>query len=192
MRTARWLSFVLPALLAVTGASADVIWDESINGDLSGDGLAPTPFVLDSGTHSLLASTGVGDREYISITIPVGLELSELWLAAYQGTDGVAFVGIQEGPQFTVQQADGPAGLLGWSHFGTGAGQVGTNILDDIGVGAGAIGFDGPLTAGTYSFWMQQLAPAVSYQFDFVVVPAPACAGIFAMAGLAACRRRRG
>ena len=71
---------------------------------------------------------------------------------------------------------------------------LGTNILDDMGVGSGAIGFIPPLGAGTYSFWLQQTGGAViGYGLDFVVVPEPTAAGLLSLGllGLAFVGRRR-
>ena len=67
-----------------------------------------------------------------------------------------------------------PANLLGWSHFGPGNGTVGTDILDNIGAGAGAMGFVPPLPAGDYTFLIQQTGGSASdYTFQFSVVPLP-------------------
>lgn len=187
------------ALLSVGGvlalapaAAADVFWNEAVDGDLSNDRLAPSAFVFDVGTHSLLATTGSGNLDYLSITVPAGMELASLTLVAYTGNDRTAFIAVQEGATFTEAPGAPDAGnLLGWAHFGTGPGNVGTDILDDMGTGPGAIGFTPPLGAGTYSFWLQQLGATVTYQLDFEVVPAPSAAGLLALGGLALARRRR-
>ena len=71
---------------------------------------------------------------------------------------------------------------------------LGTDILDDLGEGDGAIGFTPPLGPGTYSFWLQQVNdPFTAYGLDFVVVPEPASAallalGLTALAGLRSAR----
>ena len=71
---------------------------------------------------------------------------------------------------------------------------MGTNILDDMGKGEGAIGFKPPLPEGAYTYWMQETSPDVAtWQFDYVVVPVPSPAGapvMLALGALAARRRR--
>lgn len=179
--------------LAAGPAAAVVVHDESIHGDVSNDRLSPTAYVLSSGTNSLLATSVSGDREYVRFTVPAGFQLSQVVLASYAGIDGTAFIGVQAGSTLTEPPTGtNVANLLGWTHFGPGPGNVGTDILDNIGVGAGAIGFTGSLSAGDYTFWIQQTgANAATYQMDFVVVPAPAAAGLLGLAGVLACRRRR-
>src|SRR3954471_10305724 len=157
--------------LAAHSAFAVVVWDESINGDLSNDRAAPTSLTFTAGTNSVIAtsvSAGSGEREYFTFTLPAGYSLTSIVLASYSGLDGTAFIGVQQGTSMTVDPTSGsPAGLLGYTHFGTGPGNVGTNILDDIGLGAGATGFVGSLPAGSYTFWTQQAGASPStYQLD--------------------------
>ena len=82
--------------------------------------------------------------------------------------------------------------LLGYVHT---AGTLrGTDILDDMGAGFGAMQFTPPLGPGDYSFWMQQInAVLTTYTFDLVVVPEPSVAALLAagLVGLAVTRRLR-
>jgi hypothetical protein len=61
--------------------------------------------------------------------------------------------------------------MYGYLHFGTEAENVGTDILDDMGVAPGAVGFVPPLAAASYTFWLQQGTTGVStaHQLNFVV-----------------------
>ena len=60
-------------------------------------------------------------------------------------------------------------------------------------MGPGAIGFTPPLPAGDYTFWMQQTgANSATYQFDFIVTPEPATAGLLFAAAVLLLRRRSG
>ena len=43
------------------------LWDETLNGDLSGNRLEPTPFGLNEGSNALSGVTVVGDLAYFSI-----------------------------------------------------------------------------------------------------------------------------
>jgi hypothetical protein len=95
------------------------------------------------------------------------------------------------------------AGLLGWTHYQSS--DIGTNILDDIGVAKnGSTGFSGPLGAGTYSVWLQEISPTpeganprLPFSFAFIVasVPEPStwATMLLGFAGIGiALRRRRG
>ena len=84
-----------------------------------------------------------------------------------------------------------PAGLLGWTHFG--AALVGTDILDNYGQGAGAIGFAPPLLAGNYTVELQDTGGTVPASLTFNVVPEPSELVLCAMglAALAAMHWRR-
>jgi hypothetical protein len=169
------VTLVVSGFVAVSLSSlvvAAVVWDEQTNGDLSNDRSVPTSIALSAGTNSLRAVMPISDLDYFTIVVPSGHELSSLVLASYVGDDNVAFVGVQQGTQMTVPPTTFTAeGLLGWTHFGDGFGQVGANILPDIGNGFGASGFIPPLASGPYTFWIQQLdGTSVSLQFDFQVM----------------------
>jgi len=172
--------------------------------DLSNDRLAPTAIALDSGSNVVLATMGytggVLDRDFFTITVPTGFQLDQLVLGlATQVGGGGSFVGMQAGAVLTVDPdtIGSGAALLGW-HLYTSA-DKGTNILDEIGGGPDKIGFSGPLPAGAYTFWVQELTPSFPgepyppfpYEFDFRVgqVPEPS-ALLLAAAGLVMVWRR--
>lgn len=178
---------------AASSAHASIVHDENVNGDLSNDRFAPSPFVLAQGTNSLLATSVQGDREFVALTVPAGQQLSSIIQVSYVGDDGVAFCGVQAGPQLTVDpDSFDPTGLLGWTHFGPFIFVDGSDILPSMGNGFGADGFTPPLPAGTYTFWLQQAGqdPA-TYQLDFMVTPTPSAAAIFGIGAIIAVRRRR-
>lgn len=192
---------VVPALLLAGWTCsavvvADTIWDEDSYGDLSDDRFDPTPLYMPEGVWSLYAYSGVygegiWDREYFTVTIPAGAQLSQLILVDYFGEDEAAFVGVQAGATMTVDPDNAtPAELLGWYLFGPAIETLGTDYLPLIGQGPGSIGFSPPLPAGQYTFWMQQAGPICNYQWDFVVTPEPGSL-LLASLALAALFRRR-
>lgn len=187
MRKFRYL-FAFASLGAFAAvAPAAILHDEAVHGDLSGDRLNPSSYVLALGSNSIIASSVSGDREYVTLNVPAGLSLSSLVLSAYEGDDQTAFIAVQNGTQLTEPPSGADvANLLGWTHFGPGAGlPPPEDVLDELGSGAGAIGFSGALPAGDYTFWMQQTGGAVAtYRFDFVTTPEPASAMVLALAAL--------
>jgi hypothetical protein len=107
---------------------------------------------------------------------------------------------VQPGSSFTFPAEDALTSigeLLGWAHFGLyeGAG-VGGDILPMMGANFGAIGFSGPLTGPSYTFWSQQQGQPITYELEFVVsaVPEPATA-LATISAIVLCgfsRRRQG
>ena len=166
--------------------------------DLSGNRLAPTVVPVDPGSNIVKGTMGytgvVLDRDYFSITVQPGLELVGLVLRP--GTEpggGASFLGVQAGNTITMDPdtfVGGP--LLGYHLYGSA--DVGTNILGLMGVPGGSkIGFSGPLPAGTYTFWVQELSPAFPgepfppypYDFDLQIqaIPEPASALLLILGG---------
>lgn len=167
-----WLVFTVVICLP-RPAWADSVYAEGDTGDLSGDRTAPTALTLSLGRNQLTATSVQGDLEYVALTLPPGGQLDAVVVAAFASTDSIAFAGIQAGTQFTEPNTGTNVGnLLGYSHFGPGAGNVGTDILDEMGTGAGAIGFTGSLTGSVYTLWLQQAGTAVTtYTLDLFVGP---------------------
>ena len=194
MRTSKFglISILIGALAA--SASAAPIWTESTDGDLSNDRLAPTSLgVLGNGSNTVTGTTVANERDYFTIVIPSGSVLSQIVLTQYDHPTELAFLAVQSGTTITVDPlAPSAATLLGWVH--PSASLLGTDILDDMGAGFGAIGFLPPLGPGTYSFWLQQTGGTViGYGLDFVVVPEPTAAMSLALGltGIGVARRRR-
>jgi len=178
----------------MTGAQAATAWDEAASGDLANLGTSPTLVSLGLGSNTLTGTTGrdgagVVDRDYFTFTLADGWQLDSLMLlpgTTILGPSSLGFVAVQAGSQMTVDPTGGdPTNLLGWWHYSEN--DIDTDILPLIGLGGGAIGFAGPLPAGSYTFWVQETATGtVAYNFDFNVtaVPEPSIA-LMLMAGLA-------
>jgi hypothetical protein len=176
MRLAKFRIFsvaLIACALTSTSAQAVVVWDESTNGDLSGNRFAPTNLPLSVGTSSIAGSMSFSDKEYFTVVIPANDQLSSINLTGWEGDDFLGFIAVQAGNQMTVPPETGDAtGLLGWFHVGDFA--IGNDILPFIGQGSfGATGFTPPLTSGAYTFWLQQIdGLLVTYSFDFNVTGA--------------------
>lgn len=173
------------ALLALASAHAAVIHDERVDGDLSDVGASPTAFSLGLGSSEIIGVTGAGinDFDFFSLSIGGGLVLDSLSLNAFGGSN-LSFIAVQTGTVWTegIRGAINPANLLGWTHIG--AGDVGSDILGNLGSGFGATGFIPPLGAGDYTFLVQETGPnRIEYALDFGVkrVPEP---GTWALLGI--------
>jgi uncharacterized protein (TIGR03382 family) len=214
--------FALPALafaLACSTApvSAAVLHDEVINGDLSDLANAPTALTLALGSNVIKGTAGrisrnpdVFDIDFALITIPTGLQLSSIILNDYSSNAG--FIAFQTGPTWTenvLRELTTTVNLNGWALMGRNIpvigppplfeesttefySNIGGDLLAEMAISAGSIGFDIPLQAGTYTFLFQQAGSPNSYDLDFqtTAVPLPAALPLFG-AGLLAIGRRR-
>ncbi|GBE90491.1 PEP-CTERM sorting domain-containing protein [Nostoc cycadae] len=197
-------------VFAPNAYAASFVYNEAVNGELSGDSLNPTAVNLLDGSNQITGSTTGNpnlDRDFFTFTIPVGYELSRINLANYVGLDGVGsnqgFLAVQTGSSIapTTITTNTPS-LLGAALIGAAPGrQIGDNVLDDLGVaasiqGATFVGFpNGKLGAGTYTFWIQETVQGIqNYNLDFVVtkVPEPSTIlGIGAVMGLGSLIKRK-
>ena len=146
-------------------------YDEAVDGDISNDPENPSDLLLSPGTTILSASTGDEDLEYLTVNIPDGFQLDSLVLESISPERNVAFVAVQEGDKFTEplnRETTEIDNLLGYNLFGEPR-QIGTDILDNIGDGFGAIGFEGALPGGEYTFVLRQAGVVSDYTLAFNV-----------------------
>jgi hypothetical protein len=189
-RTCSFASLVMFTGL-LGSAHASIIYNESVNGDLSGNGLAPTSVTVALGSNQVFGSTGkntdqVVDRDYLTFTVPAFTAWTGLTVLPGTSTVGaLSFIGLQAGNQVTLPVAPATAaGLLGWRHFSTS--DINTDILAEMGVPSnGSTGFTGGLGPGSYSLWIQETGAGSSlYGFDIILTPIPE-PGTYAMMGIA-------
>lgn len=174
------LRFFLVVLLAGAASVRSASWNEAVNGDLSNDWLNPTALSIDAGVNSITATSVGEDREYVTFSIPAGFQLASITLNIFGPTSGVSFIGIESGTQFTDPATTAPGDLLGYAHFGSS--HLGTDVLDDMSTGFGAIGFTPPLPEGNYTLWIQEVGPTArtySFGMNVVAVPEPASILLF-------------
>lgn len=158
------------ALLLLGDPASAASFDEAVDGDLANDRLVPSHLGLATGSNVVRGGYGRPDLDYLHVHVPTGSHLSGIM--ALPGTTvggGRAFIGVQHGTLFSVASDSAePADLLGYTHIDFVFSP--RDLLVEMGAGFGAQGFSGPLPAGDYTFWIQELAPG-SYTFalDFVL-----------------------
>lgn len=176
------------AAAATSAVTAGVVWDETIDGDLSNNGLTPSDGgILSLGSNTVLGSTGPGTGingqpgyDVLKITIANGQLLSQVLLTSYEpagvgNTSGFVFF---DGDQGTGSAND----FLGGGSYGTG--NIGNDIL--VGNGIGALG------PGTYTFEVREFGgPRSTWSVDFIVTPTPSSLALLGLGAVAFGRRRR-
>lgn len=199
MKTLR-LTLLGFGLVVLTTSAPAASFSESVHGDISDDGLSPTLWSLDIGANVLNYSVqgSPRDLDYLRIDLPTGSYLNAIWLDGYNGGDTRAFIGVMNGPQFTVPANEAVfrvGEILGYTLFGTAADavQVGQDLLLPMSTGGLAQGFTPPLTGESYTFWFDQLGPStdVTLRFEVTAVPEPTAATLLLGGALVFVVRRR-
>ncbi|MAC18817.1 MAG: hypothetical protein CMJ23_03890 [Phycisphaerae bacterium] len=181
-------SFMLVASVSVS--SADVVWDEAVEGDLSSDAASPTAVgSFESGDLTLVGSVQAssGDtRDYVTFNVAEGSNLVAMRLVSYlDGTTGAAantgFVLIDDGTSSVVPSGSTMSQFLGGSHLNrTRFPDASVNMLVRLSQGLqGGTGFDLPLEAGDYTVEVQQTGfqlntYEIRLEFEVVETPCPA------------------
>ena len=169
MKTLATLAVLL--VLAVP-ATAAVVWNEGVNGDLSTSEATPTPLVFALGSNTVLGTVGAPSdtRDYLTFTIPAGQKLSALNLLAWT-PDNLGFASFNSGnTSFIPGAATDPLFLAG-IHISSA--NVGTDLMplfDTAAVTTNSLPAP-ELGPGTYTFLVQQTS-AITEQhgFEFVLI----------------------
>lgn len=181
-------------LVIHTGA-AGLDYDETVDGDLSGDQFNPTVIALDLGANVISGTTIANpvDREFFTFNIGAGQTLESLVLTALtpEPSGGQAFFALDDAA--TINDIGSANGYMGTALLA--GNEVGLNTLVLLGQAElGGDGFDGSLGLGegTYTFWYQEVSGPTSYTFTANLVPEPgsAVALLLGIGGLMARRRR--
>ncbi len=179
-------------LTAGTPAPADTIDSVAVaGGDLSSDPDAPQAILLAEGGSTTVVSNlegSNGDRDFITVTIPVGYRLADVRLDGYVADAGNSgFLGLKLGSNATLdpaipalgQNPDGivePGDLNGGYVFN--ADDVGNDLLASLNdTSSGFSGFDADALTGEVTFWLNQGGDASQSTLTFVTEAIPATGG---------------
>lgn len=147
-------------------------YNEFVQGDLSNQGASPTALALQPAGNLVVGATSAMDPDFLSFTVPQGHVLSSVIIEFHSDANQV-FFGLQAGSTWTAGSSGeiDPALMLGWVDFPTdpSTSHVGEDLLDDLGLAAGAMGFTPPLGSGTYTALFTAPSTSVSWALDFRV-----------------------
>jgi hypothetical protein len=207
MKRFNWFKWTAIILVSVTiwsvgdSLSADIAWDESSQGDLSGDPLAPTPIILGLGSNDVIGTVAGPDdvRDFFTFNIPDGLKFPAIFLIEYvdiaSGGDGnTGFIHIDDETTTVIPDAGNIHTVLGATHVDrTIFPNTTDNVLETLSdAPLGGSGFLVPLGPGDYTMNIQQTGtPLTGYTLRFLVVPEPSSSLFFGLAGLLLFRLRR-
>jgi hypothetical protein len=194
-------ALIMGIVLLGAGAAPALVYDESMDGDLSEDPASPTPLVFGMGGNTLIAQVdGVEDVDYLTFTIGDAQALDAILLLEYVNADlpilpgNRGFHAIAAGPTSFIPSPSTADQFLGGDHL-----DAQDSIVDLLPILATAplagTGFEVPLGPGTYTYLVQQTTPEPTrYSLEFVVVPEPSAAllllGGLVVMGLGAPSRR--
>jgi hypothetical protein len=185
---ARLLGGVSLLLASASLAHAGLFYDESVSGDLSNLGSAPTALEFSLGVNRVTGTMGgppTSDPDIISFTIQPGQFLTSIFLEPLDPAER-SFYAIAAGP--TINLTDGTMHLGNYLTYQFG------ELIDELSLGGefGGTGFAVPLGAGTYTAWIQEISTRTDYTLAYTVIPEPssypALVGIFSLAPV--CLRR--
>ena len=164
-------------------------WNETINGDLSGDTNNPTPVSFSLGENRIIGTMGTPpggdtDADLFTFTIAPGEQLSSIFVESLTGTEA-SFYAIAAGPIITFVPNEHLSNILI-----TTTGEIMDDLANPV---YGGPGITAPLGAGQYTVWWQETAEVRDYTFRYTVteVPEPAGAIGMGMCAVAVSLRRR-
>lgn len=188
-----WL--FLAATIFVNPVSGQVVFDESVDGELSNDRLNPTEISLSLGTNVIAGEIGENgqsgatdgsDADFFTFELAAGLEVDSI--AFTRSGTGRSFVGYAVGDQITSPINSGGITAGGLFSDGDDASTV-------DGVGLATIASILPLQDGDHTFVFQETASGTfDYSVSFNVVsavPEPSSIAILSFGGVVMMARRR-
>jgi hypothetical protein len=147
-------------------------YNEFVDGDLSDLSTAPTVIRLAAGPNVLVAASSSTDFDLVNITIPANHTLNTISIEFHDGPVRV-FTALEEGPEWTagVGYDVDPSALLGWVDFPFNPNQshVGADILAEMALAPGSLGFETPLASGDYTLLFQSQSTSVPFAVSFNV-----------------------
>ena len=187
MKTLFTLAFGVAVAFCSSSVFAQLNYDESTDGDLSGGFAAPTELSFDVGLNTIIGNAGSAnsggatngsDADYFWFSLGAGETVDEI-STTRTGAGSQSFIGYVAGTSFGGQTA---ADLDANTLFSDGETLLPGGLLS------------APLTEGNHAFWIQETSGPIDYSISFNVtaVPEPSSAiGLIGLGLIGFVRRRR-
>lgn len=172
MKTALTLALGLFCSLIASDAFAQLTYDESTDGDLSGAFGTPAQLIFDLGVNTITGEVGSGnsggatngtDADYFTFSLGVGEVIDSITITR-DGPGNVSFIGYVNDSSFGGQTA---GDLNGNTLFADGDSLLPGGLIASS------------LTAGDHAFWIQETGGTTDYSISLNVtsaVPEPSSA----------------
>ena len=165
--TKRWLCAAVGVCVITAAASAAFVYDESVDGALSNDGMQPTVLTPGPGNNYVFGSVdglGIDQSDFFTFGVPAGWTLAHVCVYAYSMPDDDSFLGIEDANVYVTGQQN--PNYFGYTFFGQE--DIGVDILPELGASNG--NFTPPLGAGDYAFWINEGTAEREYALTFTFV----------------------
>jgi hypothetical protein len=165
------LAMVLLLAALAMPATAAVIWDEGVNGDLSSNAAAPTFIAFPAGASTIKGTINGGpiDRDYITFTVPADHTLISMSLLVFQPSD-IAFMALNAGSTSYVPSSVTNSLFLSGIHIRET--DIGANLMeyfDTRSITTNSLPSPS-LGPGTYSWVIQQISGVLqTYWVEFIL-----------------------
>ena len=148
-------------------------FDETTAAPLSNDPEAPTTqgFVLGENVITGQVDSPRNTRDFVTFTVPEDAELTGIFLEAWSAGEDIGFAHIDLGSTTVIPSEDTINDFLGGAHISTTLFSPTDNLLEALAQAPqGGTGFEAPLSAGDYTFNIQQTGNVPSaYQVMFLI-----------------------
>jgi len=169
------IGLILLGIVAPTRAA--VVWDESVNGNLSTDPAAPTVIVFSAGSNIVNGSCGninAQTRDYMTFTVPAGYTLTALNLLVYT-PENTGFCAVNGGNTSIIPGNPTIGFWMAGIHVVPGL--LNTDLFDAMSTASVTTEAlpSSQLDPGDYTLIIQQTSPLITtYSFEFVLqAPVP-------------------
>jgi len=183
------------ALVLSPLAQAALTYHETINGDLSGLGSAPTFLNFSQGVNTISGTMGLAsslDADIFTFNIAPGNSLTSVMMTQFDPVGEViegSFFAIAAGSKISTASGSGHAANTLVNASSRELLVPGALLGSKLSGGASALST--PVGLGSYTVWFQETATSVNYTLGFTVVPEPSTSLLALPASALLARRRR-
>lgn len=185
------------SFLSISTSEAALTYIESVSGDLSGNGTAPSVLAFTTGLNQVSgtmgATAGPVDVDIFSFVVGSGQSVTSIKLSSFVPVGTVvtgSFFALDDAA--TIDTGNGTNHAANRLVNASSGEFLSASVLFGTKFSGGASALGGPLGPGTYTVFFRETSTAVGYTLDFTMIPEPS-SGILIMSAIGGMgfRRRR-